>query len=137
MISRTKLKSVSEAAGKPTSISLKPSFTSMSNRRRFFSAPIGSISAWLPSRKSTLHQVGALSMTRDGHCRSGKFMGAKGRYLWIGIDDIGNSYREAAAHVGRGGHEQKFAKKPAGGQPRRPPVSRSMRPPTRKPRNLG
>ena len=40
-----KAKSVSEAAGKPTSISLKPSLTSSSNIRRLRSGPIGSTSA--------------------------------------------------------------------------------------------
>jgi hypothetical protein len=45
MISRTKSKSVCEAAGNPTSISLKPIFTSMSNMRRLRAASIGSISA--------------------------------------------------------------------------------------------
>src|ERR1044071_9872736 len=86
--SRTKAKSVSEAAGNPTSISLKPSFTSISNMRRFFSGPIGSTSAWLPSRRSTEHQVGALSMVRGGHLRSGRLTGENARYLWIVISDI-------------------------------------------------
>ena len=53
--------------------------------RRLRSGPIGSISAWLPSRRSTLHQIGALSMTRVGHCRSGRSIGGNGRYLWIGM----------------------------------------------------
>src|SRR5579883_439791 len=30
--------------------------------------------------------MGARVMLRDGHCRSGRSMGWKGRYLWIGID---------------------------------------------------
>ena len=46
--------------------------------RRLRSASIGSISAWLPSRRSTQHQIGALSMTRDGHWRSGRSMGGNG-----------------------------------------------------------
>ena len=41
------------------------------------STPIGSISAWLPSRRSTEHQIGAFSITRDGHLRSGSAIGVK------------------------------------------------------------
>ncbi len=105
MISRTKAKSVSEAAGNPTSISLKPRLSrrslkprlsNSSNMRRLRSGPIGSIRAWLPSRRSTLHHCGAWSMVRAGHCRSGKFIGGNGRYLWIGMLGvewgIGNSW---------------------------------------------
>jgi hypothetical protein len=36
---------------------------------------IGSGSAWFPSRRSTLHQMGAFSITRLGHLRSGKLTG--------------------------------------------------------------
>ncbi len=78
---RTKSKSVCEAAGKPTSISLKPSRTSRSNMRLLRSGPIGSTRAWLPSRRSTEHQIGALVMVRDGQVRSGKLMGVKARYF--------------------------------------------------------
>src|SRR5690606_24123439 len=42
---------------------------------------IGSISAWLPSRRSTLHQMGACVMTLSGQVRSGTWIGVKGRYL--------------------------------------------------------
>ncbi len=76
---RTKSKSGWEADGKPTSISLKPQATRRSNMRRFRSGSIGSMSAWLPSRRSTLHHRGARVMTRDGHVRSGRGMGVKGR----------------------------------------------------------
>ena len=55
---RTKSKSVCDAEGKATSISLKPIATSVSNMRRLRSPFIGSISAWLPSRRSELHQIG-------------------------------------------------------------------------------
>src|SRR5581483_620674 len=55
--------------------------TSVSNIRILRSGPIGSISAWLPSRKSTLHQIGALVMVRPGHFRSGRLMGWNGRYF--------------------------------------------------------
>jgi hypothetical protein len=34
--------------------------------RSLRSASIGSISAWLPSRRSTLHQTGGFVITRDG-----------------------------------------------------------------------
>ena len=69
MISLTKLKSVSEAAGKPTSISLKPISTNVLNIRCFLGPSMGSTSAWLPSRKSTLHQIGALLIVLPGHRR--------------------------------------------------------------------
>ena len=59
---RMKLYSVSEAAGNPTSISLNPMSTSIRKNSSFSSSPIGSISAWLPSRRSTLHQMGGFSM---------------------------------------------------------------------------
>ncbi len=70
MMERTKSKSVCEAEGNATSISLKPMPTSRSNIRFLRSTPIGSISAWLPSRRSTEHQIGAFQMTFEGHCRS-------------------------------------------------------------------
>ena len=38
--------------------------------RRFRVGSIGSMSAWLPSRRSTEHQSGAFSIRRFGHCRS-------------------------------------------------------------------
>ena len=78
---RTKSNSVCEAEGKPTSISLKPMPTSVSNMRSLRSWPIGSIRAWLPSRRSTAHQIGAWVMVRDGHWRSGKSIGGQGLYL--------------------------------------------------------
>src|SRR5690554_7015793 len=69
---RTKSKSVWEAEGKPTSISLKPIFTSRSKKRCLRSWSMGSISDWLPSRRSTLVQIGGCSMRRLGHWRSGR-----------------------------------------------------------------
>ena len=55
-----KLKSVSEADGNPTSISLYP--TSMSFLKNFIlrTLSIGSANAWFPSLKSTEHQIGHL-----------------------------------------------------------------------------
>ncbi len=61
-----------------------PCFTRVWNMRSLRSGPIGSISAWLPSRRSTLHQIGALVMVRPGHCRSGKLNGWNGRYFAVG-----------------------------------------------------
>jgi hypothetical protein len=55
---RTKSKSVCDADGNPASILLKPILTSKSNIRRLRCWFIGSINAWLPSRRSTLHQIG-------------------------------------------------------------------------------
>src|ERR1039457_2414061 len=88
MISRTKSKSVWEAAGNPTSISLKPILTSVSNMRRLRAASMGSINAWLPSRKSTLHQVGGAVMTVLGQVLSPKPMGANARYLVEGLRNM-------------------------------------------------
>ena len=45
---------------------------------------MGSISAWLPSRRSTLHQTGGFPMVRDGHWRSVRETGSKGRYFRAG-----------------------------------------------------
>ena len=58
---RMKSNSVWEAAGKPTSISLKPTLTSSLKNSSFSSRLIGMMSDWLPSRRSTLHHTGALS----------------------------------------------------------------------------
>ena len=82
---RMKSKSGWLAAGKPTSISLKPIWTTASNMRRLRTGSIGSISAWLPSRRSTEHHRGALSMTRSGQVRSVRTSGICGRYLPNGI----------------------------------------------------
>ena len=49
--------------------------TSSPNMRRLRSTDIGSISAWLPSRRSTAHQRGAFSTCRVGHWRSGSSIG--------------------------------------------------------------
>lgn len=68
---RTKSKSVWLALGNPTSISLNPMRTSRSNMTRLRSGLIGSMRAWLPSRRSTAHQRGACVMRFVGHVRSG------------------------------------------------------------------
>ena len=62
-----KSNSVAPADRKPISISLTPTLTSRSKKRRFFSAFIGSISDWLPSRMSVDSQRGGAVMTRLGH----------------------------------------------------------------------
>src|SRR5258706_1043055 len=82
---RTKSKSVWDAAGKPISISLKPHFSNSMNMHNLRSASIGSINAWLPSRRSTLHQTGGRVMTRFGQVRSANATGAKERYFCDGI----------------------------------------------------
>ena len=46
---------------------------------------MGSMRAWLPSRRSTAHQRGAWVMTVLGHVRSGRSMGANGVYRPKGI----------------------------------------------------
>ena len=78
---RTQSNSVCEAEGKPTSISLKPMRTSILNISSFSSTFIGSTSAWLPSRRSTEHQMGAFSSRREGHWRSGNVIGGQGTYF--------------------------------------------------------
>ena len=85
MSRRLNVNSVLDADGKPTSISLKPVFTSVWNNSSFCDTFIGTASAWLPSRKSTLHQRGAAVRTRLGHCRSGKATGGNGRYFFDGF----------------------------------------------------
>ena len=46
---------------------------------RLRAAFIGSIRAWLPSRRSVDSQRGAVVMVRVGHCRSGRSTGGNGR----------------------------------------------------------
>jgi hypothetical protein len=57
--------------------------------RRLRAGLIGSISAWLPSRRSTAHHIGARLSTRSGQVRSGSRIGstssANDRYRFIGI----------------------------------------------------
>ena len=77
---RMKSKSGWLAAGNPTSISLKPMRTSSSNIRSLRVGSIGSISAWLPSRRSTEHHAGALSITTLGQVRSRSTSGTVGWY---------------------------------------------------------
>src|SRR5690606_29833707 len=80
-----------------TSISLKPILTSCSNMRILRSMSMGSINAWLPSRRSTLHHTGGLESTASGHVRSVKRTGTKGRYLLAGFCniDIGALFRDS------------------------------------------
>src|SRR5215470_8371169 len=85
---RTKSKSVCEAEGKATSISLKPTRTSASNMRRLRSPFIGSISAWFPSRRSELHHTGTRVIAREGQVRSGSAIGGKARYFLVGSFNI-------------------------------------------------
>src|SRR3954464_1019239 len=46
---------------------------------------IGSISAWLPSRRSVDSQRGAWVMVAFGQVRSARSIGGKARYRWYGI----------------------------------------------------
>ena len=73
--------------------------------RRLRAGLIGSISAWLPSRRSTAHHSGALSMTRSGQVRSASLIGstssANGRYRLTGIDEPRWGFQ--AGWPGRGG----------------------------------
>src|SRR5919112_4048967 len=60
--------------------------------RRLRAGLIGSIRAWLPSRRSTAHQSGARSTTLSGQVRSASVTdstsAAKGRYRLTGIDVV-------------------------------------------------
>ena len=85
MIRRMKSKSGWDAAGKPTSISTNPTSNSSSYMRSFSSTFMGSISAWLPSLKSTLHQRGGSVSTALGQWRSGRSTGSKAWYFWNGM----------------------------------------------------
>ena len=55
------------------------------NMRSLRSMSIGSIRAWLPSRRSTLHQMGGRVMRASGQVRSFRPTGANGRYLVLGV----------------------------------------------------
>ena len=83
--SRTKSKSVFDAEGKPTSISGIPSARSSSKNRCLRAWSIGLTRAWLPSRRSVEHQIGARSTTRSGQVRSGRSTVAYGRYFQCGM----------------------------------------------------
>ena len=87
-----KSNSVAPALGKPTSISVKPRWTSRSKKRRLVSASIGSTIAWLPSRRSVLSQRGGAVMRREGHCRSGKSIEGNGAYLVAGLRIMGRAF---------------------------------------------
>jgi hypothetical protein len=63
MSRRTKSKSTWEADGNAISISLNPIRTRVSNMRSLRAWSIGSIRAWLPSRRSLLHQTGGRVIT--------------------------------------------------------------------------
>src|SRR5450830_38811 len=78
---RTKSKSVCEAAGNEASISFTPTATKVFQKRSFLTASMGSISDWLPSRRSELHQIGALVIVFDGQVRSGISMVGNARYF--------------------------------------------------------
>src|SRR5215211_5416647 len=58
--------------------------------RRLRAGLIGSIRAWLPSRRSTAHHIGARVTTRSGQVRSGSRIGstssANGRYRRTAIE---------------------------------------------------
>jgi hypothetical protein len=55
--------------------------------RRLRAGVIGSISAWLPSRRSTEHHSGVFSIRVAGQVRSGSSIGVKGWYRANGMPD--------------------------------------------------
>src|ERR1700681_833249 len=59
--------------------------TSVSNILSLRAGSSGSTRAWLPSRRSTLHQRGAVVIRADGHVRSSRSVGRNGWYLSNGI----------------------------------------------------
>ena len=97
---RTKSKSVLDAAGNPTSISGTPSASSSAKNLRLRSLSIGLTSAWLPSRRSVEHQIGAASRTRSGQVRSGRSTVAYGRYFQCGMGIAQRSSSRRWTHQG-------------------------------------
>jgi hypothetical protein len=81
---RTKLKSVSLAAGYATSISLKPHLTRSLKNMVFCSMVIGLARDWFPSRRSVDNQIGGLVLMLLGQCRLGNRRGSYGRYFCEG-----------------------------------------------------
>ena len=119
---RMKSKSGWLADGKPTSISLNPISTTASNIRRLRTGSIGSISAWLPSRRSTEHHRGAWSMIRcSARCGRG---GRGGRRLGTCRRPSGGERSGAGPWVilvvGAGGRRSD----PAGAKMKNPPAGR-------------
>ena len=81
MSSRQISYSVSEAEGKPISISLTPMSTRVWKYSSFSCRFMGSTRAWLPSRRSTEHHTGALVITLSGQVRFSMGWGWKGMYF--------------------------------------------------------
>ena len=73
--------SVSEAEGNPTSISLTPMSTRVWNSSSFSRTFMGSMRAWLPSRRSTEHQTGGAFSSLSGQARRVILRGTKGMYF--------------------------------------------------------
>ena len=88
MSRRLNVNSVFDADGKPTSISLNPHFTRVWNNSSFCPTFMGTASAWLPSRRSTLHQMGGWVRTRLGQRRSGRVTGGNALYFVDGFFNI-------------------------------------------------
>src|SRR5438552_9219144 len=101
MSRRLNVNSVFEAEGKPTSISLKPHLTSVWNNSSFWLTFIGTASAWLPSRRSTLHHKGARVSVRLGHWRSSSGTGENGRYLADGFLSMALLFVSAVRRSGK------------------------------------
>ncbi|MNO66493.1 hypothetical protein D3C76_572820 [compost metagenome] len=98
---RTKSKSVCEADGNDASISFTPTCTRVFQKRSFFSESIGSISDWLPSRRSELHQIGGSVMALDGQVRSGRSMVGNARYFFEGsLSMVMEAILVCAAEIG-------------------------------------
>src|SRR5580658_10027986 len=67
--------------------------TSASKSASLRAGSIGSIRAWLPSRRSKLHQRGAVVSCLDGQVRSGSTSGTVAAYFSNGILEIVNGGR--------------------------------------------
>jgi hypothetical protein len=80
---RTKSKSVCEAEGKPFDF-LQADLDQQVEDAQLLSALIGSISAWLPSRRSVLIQIGGLLMIGVRPLTVGQLTAGKARYgSWV------------------------------------------------------
>lgn len=117
---RVKSKSVCEAEGKETSISLYPSSTNILKYFHFCSPSylvsscrigkglghtIGSTKLWLPSRKSVESHLGGLSIVLSGHCLFSSFRGGNRLYfiegslsLHLSISILPNTRIEFLSH---------------------------------------
>ncbi|KAH3670585.1 hypothetical protein OGAPHI_001100 [Ogataea philodendri] len=85
---RVKSKSICEAEGNATSISLNPISTSFLKYTFFSSTDMGSGRDWFPSLRSVESQRGGFSNVLSGHCLLGSFKGTNFLYFFDGFESI-------------------------------------------------